>query len=138
MNNLITALDLHEHDLPETARLLVSIIGDEAAAALINQLGGTTFPVSKNKSQLGQIRFAILAEVIGEEAASTLTQHFGGEVLFIPRCDDLRRRLRNREIHKEFDLLCKEHTAATAVTLLSIKHRMSDRNVWKLLKKLTD
>lgn len=64
---------------------VVPVVGQDVAAELVRQLGGTTFPVPKRQSRQGELRYRMLAEVVGEEAADLLVYHYGGSDLYIPR-----------------------------------------------------
>lgn len=121
--------------LPDTIRTVAQLIGLPLTLRLVETLGGTTFPVSKNKTRMGQIRFEALAEVVGVEAAEALTRHFGGDVLSIAKCDVALRELRDRKIRAEFDAMTHEHSALYAVVLLARKNRITDRHVWRILKQ---
>lgn len=128
-------LDEVQHLLPESARLFVQLIGLPKAVMLIQTWGGTTFPVSKNQTRLGQIRHEGLAEVVGMEAAKVLTKHFGGEVLSIPLCQAAMLELRNRAIRSEFDELTRDHSGIYAAGQLARRYQMTERHVWRVLKQ---
>jgi len=127
-----------QHLLPESARLLVELIGLRNTMNLVSTLGGTTFPFALRKSRQGEIRYEMLAEVVGVEAADILTQHFGGEPLYVPLCKVALRELFYREVRAEFDHVTQEFSAIHAVASLAAKHRMSDRQIWRVLKKQDD
>ncbi|MCG9040430.1 Mor transcription activator family protein [Laribacter hongkongensis] len=131
----LTGADLKGTGVPEMARLLVSLLGAETAAELINHLGGTTFPVSKNKTREGRIRHAMLAEVIGERDADLLCAHFGGEKIYIPACRELRQKRRDKLIRMEFDQLCSTYSGNEAVVVLCGRHRLCDRRIHEILKQ---
>ncbi|WP_175992329.1 Mor transcription activator family protein [Burkholderia vietnamiensis] len=124
-----------EHLLPEAIQTLIRVIGLSACVRLVEQLGGTTFPVALRKSRLGEIRYEALSEVVGSDAADAITKHYGGESLYIPRCVTALRELMHREIRAEFDSMTREHSAIHAVTRLAVRYRMSDRHVWRVLKR---
>lgn len=124
-----------EHLLPDAIQVLIRLIGLPAAVRLVEQLGGTTFPVALRKSRLGEIRYEALSEVVGSEAADAITKHYGGDCLYIPRCVAALRELMHREIRAEFDAMTHEHSAIHAVTRLAVQYRMSDRHVWRILKR---
>lgn len=124
-----------EHLLPDVVKTIVKLIGLPTTVRLVEQLGGTTFPVALRRSRLGEIRYEALAEIVGPEAADQLTGHFGGDVLYIPRCVKAIRELMYRSIRSEFDMLTREHTANHAVTRLALRYRMADRHVWRILKR---
>lgn len=121
--------------LPESARLIASLVGLPRALKLVDTWGGTTFPISKNKTRDGQIRFEVLTETVGIEAAQILTRHFGGEVLAIPRCAAAMRELRYRDIRRAFDTLSRDYPASHAVNQLARQHEMTERWVWYILKR---
>ncbi|VVE59835.1 hypothetical protein PCA31118_00031 [Pandoraea captiosa] len=124
------------HLLPEAAQTIVRVVGLVGAARLIEQLGGTTFPVALRKSRLGEIRYEMLAEVVGTEAADAMTEHFGGDTLYIPRCTQAMRELMHREIRREFDRLTGDGTSALqAVARLAVKFKLADRTIWRVLKR---
>jgi len=128
-------------DLPTSAQNLVRLIGIARAMRLIEQLGGTTFPVSKGKNRLGQLRYELLADAVGVTAADIITQEYGGEALYIPNCAAALRAVRNRAIHERFDTLISSHSTPAyssneAVIMIALEHRISDRRVWDILKVL--
>ena len=123
--------------LPDTAKKLVSLVGIENTCLLIKHFGGTTFPVSQNKRQWGVVRYEMLAEVIGVTAADILTNHFGGCELYIPRCLDAITEVRDRMIRNEFDriTIVEKSSGNHAVTVLALKHRLSDRQIWNIISR---
>jgi len=131
--------NVHIHDLPESAQNLVRLIGIAKALRLIDRLGGTTFPIAKGITRLGQARYKLLAEVIGVDAADILTAEYGGESLYIPNCKDAIRRVRDRAIHSRFDALVKAgYSANDAVAELALQNKLCDRRIWEILKVLPD
>ncbi|TQV63947.1 MAG: DNA transposition protein [Halothiobacillaceae bacterium] len=127
------------HDLPESAQNIVRLIGIGKALRLIERLGGTTFPVAKGLTRMGQARYELLAEVIGMDASDTLTAEYGGETLYVPSCKAALRRVRDRAIHTRFDAMVKGgHSANGAVAELALEHKISDRRIWDILKVLPD
>lgn len=131
--------DIHLADLPESARNLVRLIGLAKTLRLVDHLGGTTFPVAKGLTRMGQARYELLAEVIGVDAADILTAEYGGEPLYIPNCKDALRRVRDRAIHSRFDALVKDgYSANGAVAELAREHKLSDRRIWEILKTLPE
>lgn len=126
-------------DLPASAQNIARLIGLPQTLRLVDRLGGTTFPVAKGLTRMGQARYELLAEVIGMDAADTLTAEYGGEPLYIPNCKDALRRARDRAIHSRFDALVKAgYSANGAVAELARENRLSDRRVWEILKVLPD
>lgn len=125
-----------EHLLPDIVKTIVKLIGLPTTVRLVDQLGGTTFPVAMRRSRLGEIRYEALVEIVGPEAADQLTAHFGGDVLYIPRCVKAMRELMYRSIRAEFDTLTRDHAANHAVTQLALRYQMADRHVWRILKRV--
>lgn len=124
-----------QHLLPESAQLLVDLIGLHRTLKLVDAFGGTTFPVALKKTRLGEARYDMLAEVLGVDAANILTNHFGGDLLYIPLCKNALRELFYRQLRAEFDQMTKENSAIQAVVTLANRYRMSDRHIWRILKK---
>ena len=127
-------LDEVRHLLPEQMQIIVKLIGLPLAVRLVHELGGTTFPVSKNQTRLGEIRHAMLAEAIGVTAADVLTRHFGGASLYIANCHAAMLQLRNRKIISDFDALSVDLGANGAVAKLARDNHLSDRRIWEILK----
>lgn len=125
-----------EHLLPDAVKTIIRLVGLPAATRLVESLGGTTFPVALRKSRLGEARFNMLADIVGTEAAERITTHFGGAPLYIPNCTQALRELKRRAIRAEFDELTRTTSAIQAVAQLAQQYRVSDRNVWRILKQL--
>ena len=73
---------------------------------------------------------------LGLRCLRKLMPAFGGTRVYVPRCNALLGKLRQREIIEGFS----RHTghggrAAQAVAALAQRHDMSDRRIWQLLKK---
>ncbi|MBR8084709.1 DNA transposition protein [Burkholderia vietnamiensis] len=124
-----------EHLLPDVVKTIIKLIGLPTTVRLVEQLGGTTFPVAMRRSRLGEIRYEALAEIVGPDAADQLTAHFGGDVLYVPRCVKAMRELMYRSIRAEFDVLTRDHAANHAVAQLALRYQMADRHVWRILKR---
>lgn len=121
--------------LPALIRAVVDAIGITAALKLVEQLGGSTFPVPMRKNAAGEIRYQVLAEAIGEAAASRLVEKLGGQEIYVPLCSTALRELRDRQIRADFDQITREHSALHAVATLAVRFRMSDRQVWRILNQ---
>ncbi|KUY80122.1 MULTISPECIES: Mor transcription activator family protein [unclassified Burkholderia] len=124
-----------EHLLPDVVKTMIKLIGWPATIRLIEQLGGTNFPIAMRRSRRGEIRYEALAEIVGTDAADLLTTHFGGDVLCVPLCKVAIRELQHRSIRAEFDALTREHPANHAATQLARRHRMTERHIWRILKR---
>ena len=73
---------------------------------------------------------------LGLRCVRKLMAAFGGTFVYVPRCNALREKLRQREIIEAFG----KHTAhglssTAAVAALALRHDMSDRRIWQILKK---
>lgn len=124
-----------KHLLPATIQTLAGLIGLPKTLKLVDELGGTTFPVAQGKTRAGEIRFAALAEVVGEGAATIIAKHFASEKLYIAKCADALRLVRNAQICAEFDQISTEQGSPAAVVQLALKYRLSDRQIEKILKQ---
>ncbi|TWC35078.1 Mor transcription activator family protein [Pseudomonas sp. SJZ079] len=121
--------------LPAHVREIARVVGLPSALRLVQELGGTTWEFAKGANRNGQIRVAALSDILGEEAAQRLTSHLGGEKIYIPRCAAALRRLRDLEIHRQFEQAVREGVSAnTVVAELARAYGLSDRRVWKVLK----
>lgn len=119
--------------LPPTARLLAEIIGLPEAQRLIEALGGLTITFSKGQRRDGQARYAEVAEIVGEAGALLLAERLGGAPISIPRCTAAMRAARDDQMREQFDQLTRNVSARAAVAQLARTHRMTDRNVWRVL-----
>ena len=122
--------------LPRQILDIARVVGMPTAVRLVEELGGASWEFAKGSNRNGLIRVAALADLLGEEAARRLTQHLGGEKIYIPRCADALRRLRDLEIHRQFEQAVREGVSAnTVVAELARSNRLSDRRVWEILKQ---
>lgn len=124
--------------LPAVARELAEVIGLRNAMRLVEAFGGTTFPVPKRETRLGELRFATLASVIGVEAADALVKRFGGTDLYIPRCVDALRGARDAAIIREYEEITKTASGNEAVQRLARQHQLSDRHIFNILKRVPE
>lgn len=144
--NTITSWNEQDFDtlrelLPESVLQIVRIAGVAAAVALVRHYGGTFFPMGQSKNKFGKILFAALAEVVGNEQAERLSRAFATQRgLYIPKCDTALIELRDRQIRRDFDTLTGQqpHTmpAYLAARNLAREYRLSERQIWRILKQL--
>ncbi|MDP3427014.1 MAG: Mor transcription activator family protein [Humidesulfovibrio sp.] len=120
--------------LPATARDMAQVIGLRKTLRLVETLGGTTFPVPKRETRLGELRFNVLAEVVGVEAAEVLVRRYGSTDLYIPRCADALRHARDAGIIREYEQLIGTMSGNEAVQRLARSHSLSDRRIFDILK----
>lgn len=125
------------HLLPSSLEHIVAHIGIEPAIALVSCFGGSSIPIPMGRSVAGLPALERLVKVVGEQATEKLSAVFGSEgMLYIPRCTRVRRIMRNRTIRQEFDQLAKRESGLAAVAMISIRHALSDRQVWRILKQV--
>ena len=121
-----------ERLLPDTIRQIESVIGLSATTALINAFGGQTMFVPSKECA----SWHAIAEVIGEPATVALAKALGGDELYIARCVNAMRELRNRRIRARFDRLTtgdSPMTAGAAYAALVQEYKLSDRQIRKIL-----
>jgi Mor family transcriptional regulator len=123
------------NSLPASVAELVDLIGLQTAMKLVRSLGGTTFPVPKRATKLGELRYNMLADVVGVDAADALVSHFGGDALYIPRCAKALQESRDVEINKKFVEECQTGKSSTdIVNSLAREYKLTNRRVWDILK----
>ena len=123
--------------LPASVAELVDLIGLDKAMKLVRTLGGTTFPVPKRATSLGELRYNVLADVVGVDAADVLVRRFGGDELYIPRCAAALQAARDAAINDTFVVETRAgRSSADVVSVLARRYKLSDRRVWDILKTL--
>ena len=126
-------------ELPDSAKHLITVLGLEDAAFVVEKMGGVQWPVSKAITRQGDIRYQLLAERVGVSIANKITKHFSGKDLYIPACTGAMIKLRELRIKQEFDRLTAygdaQHSAREAVHVLALQFKMCDRTVWRILKR---
>ena len=77
-----------------------------------------------------------LVQIIGREQATKLIGRYGGTTLYIPTCRQAFVDTRDRNINLERDELAREGLSERAlVSVLAVRHGLSDRQIWRILKK---
>jgi hypothetical protein len=72
---------------------------------------------------------------LGPECLDKLTAAFGGTVVYVPRCEALRGRMRQRQIVENFRRYVRRGMSGTkAVAGLASRYSLSDRRIWQILK----
>ena len=131
---------LLEH-LPENMRQIWHALGGREQGRLddlwrlLDTYGGQTIRVP---AVIPAERHHPLCRRLGKRCAAKLVAAFGGTPLYVPRCSSVLTKLRQQEIIETFS----RHTAQgkssnAAVACLARRHGLSDRQVWKILKKVT-
>jgi len=129
-------IDQVEALLPRQILDIARAVGMPTAMRLVDELGGTSWEFAKGSNRNGLIRVAALADILGEDAARLLTQHMGGEKIYIPRCAEALRRLRDLGIHRQFEQEVRKGVSANAaVAALARENKLSDRWIWEILKQ---
>ena len=124
------------HLLPESVLALVTVIGLTETLSLVKHLGGTTYPLRKGRTRGSEARLAYLEEIVGGAAMAKMVEAMAPCDVFVPRCGMERLALRDRDIRRRFDVqTAKGMPAYEAVNDLALAHGLTDRHVWRILKK---
>ena len=81
------------HRLPVQLRMLVRLIGDAAAFALVHRRGGTPLTVPTKLSDGAE-----LLDLVGPQAAAQLVAELRGQTLQLPKYDSVTRQLRHQRV----------------------------------------
>ncbi|KNC89693.1 mor transcription activator family protein [Trabulsiella odontotermitis] len=121
--------------LPESAKMLIHVLGYPATSKLINRFGGVTLAGKSGaaRERTGGVH-AMLREVLSEEEIKKLIAYLGEEQFYIPRCDSALRQLRNARFvaaisERQDDGL----SIRQAMAILCPRFGISDRQGWKLV-----
>lgn len=111
-------------------------LGLPAALKLVSKLGGTTIPVPMRATVRGEARFMSLADTIGAELAEALCSEYAGTDLYVPLCRDALKDARDAALCGDRDLLAASgFSERELVATLALQYKMSDRQVWRILKR---
>lgn len=134
-------LSLVDDSLPEQAKDLAGVIGYQGVLQVISKIPGTSWEFPRLKGNKGAEYsntsvFSELEEAIGSrDLAVRMCKFYSGEKVYIPKCSDALRRLRDIAIHREIESLLKKGlTMYRAVRKVSVMFGLSDRWVWEILK----
>lgn len=127
--------DVSQH-LPGHIQDLAKVIGLPAAIRLVETMGGTTIQISTCRSYRGEAHQKLLVSVIGKRYATAIARHWPNQAMYIPRCAEALRAMRNLELSLRFE----RDTAAgqpsqLVVTQLALDYKLSDRHIWGILKR---
>lgn len=121
-------------DVPDEQpqNVLSAYLGEEAAAQIIDKIGGLSLRVPVETSGLD---YEYLVGIIGSELTEKLSHFFGGEHLYIPKnrfakTDEKRRAIRNRVRA----LKAQGNTNARAIQTTALEFKLSDRYIRRVLK----
>lgn len=107
--------------LPNKLQNIAEMIGLTASIKLIEHYGGTSLLIPK---RIDESHY--LVKSLGVEAAFRLSDYYGRETLYIPKADQIMRKMRNRQIIKDFD-------SGISVKQLARKYRLSNRRIHSIL-----
>ena len=103
---------------------------------LVKNLGGTTYPLRQGRTKGSESRLAYLEEIVGGAAMEKMVEALAPCELFIPKCEQALLELRDRHIRRRFDAQTgKGVPAYEAVNDLALAHGLTDRHIWRILKK---
>jgi hypothetical protein len=123
--------------LPESAKMLIHVLGYAATATLINRFGGVSLSGKSGDAQerTGGVH-AKLREVLTEEELGKLIAYLGAEQFYIPRCCDVLRKLRNARFVAAVAAMQAQGTSLRlAMSMLCPEFGFSDRTGWALISK---
>lgn len=118
--------------LPISAQRLVAVIGLPLTLLLVEKQGGRTFRLFHTGASIDR-----LINAIGSAAAGKLFGVFGTDPFDVPKCEDALRDVRDAEIHAQFDVLTNVdgRSARDSVRLINDLYHLSERHIWRILKK---
>lgn len=115
---------------------LIELIGLPATLELVRAKGGTSFVVPLGITRRGQEQREKLVQIVGREQATRLIGRYGGTTLYVPSCRQAFVDTRNGNINRERDELSRKGLSERAlVAVLALRHGLSDRQIWRILKK---
>lgn len=130
----LRGLDLYL--LPQNARELVDLVGVVPALALVENFGGLTLRIPLGETARGRAMLEDMARHAGEDAAEAISRQYGGSSFYIPNCKLALVKARDALMIKErAERAAKGESERGIVMALARKYRLSDRYVWRLLKK---
>ena len=124
------------YSLPSTAQEIARLISLPATLRLVKQFGGMTLRIPHGTIKPGQDYLASLANVVGDEAAKKLVQKYSGDQVYIPNCKDALVKARDKQLIADRNFLAKgDMSERDIVAILVTRYNISDRQIWKILKK---
>lgn len=122
--------------LPGTARDLIERLGSAATLRLVSMLGGTTLSVPMRATARGEARYRYLCEFLGPGLADALCREYGGTDLYVPACRAAVMDQRDAALARDRDVMAGAGLSERdIVTGLALKYGLSDRQVWRILKR---
>ena len=132
-------LPLVAHVMPEQFNEFQTLIGTEAALALVNQCAGRNFRIGRNITPQGKALFENLVAVVGDKAAEKITSTLAKytRALYVPTCSKAKQELRNIDIKQQFDEYIsppENMSAPKAVAKIAAHFGLTDRQICYILK----
>ncbi|MFV2030616.1 Mor transcription activator family protein [Neisseria sp. S1] len=123
-----------QHLLPDTMVDIIDVIGYRAAEELVRAIGGARFKFGKGKEDTPRLH--ILFSAIGEAKTYELLRVYGGEELYVPRCEQALRELRNERFKQDFMTLTQVEgkSGLMAMTELCPRYGISDRTGYTIVR----
>lgn len=122
--------------LPRMVRDMSERLGFSAVLVLVEKLGGTTIPVPMRATPAGEARYRKIAAILGEDLADALCRAYPATDLYIPNCRAALIEARDAALTRDRDILAREdYSERDIVATLSLRYGLSDRHVWRILKK---
>ncbi|WNS83254.1 Mor transcription activator family protein [Neisseria sp. DTU_2021_1001991_1_SI_NGA_ILE_055] len=123
-----------QHLLPESMIEIVDVIGIKAAIELVKAIGGARFKFGRGRRDTERLN--ILFSAIGEPKTHALLKVFGGEDLYVPRCEEALRELRNEQFCMEFRDLTENQGVSRlmAMSRLCPKYQISERTGYTIIR----
>lgn len=119
--------------LPESFAQVLTLIGSCATYRLVQDFGGLSVPISKKARGFW---YQQLVQSIGKDNTHRLQHALHNQrELYVPKCDDLMRKIRNQNIQQQFDALSQTHSGVESVRRLERQYRLSERQVWSILNQ---
>lgn len=121
-------------ELPQSIQDMVAVIGFSHTLKVVQALGGTTWRIASGRGKDGEAKRAALAERVGTDTEELLHKYYAGDEIYLPRCAALLRKLRNIDMHQQFERDVRQgRTARDSVADLAREHKLSDRQIWDIL-----
>jgi len=117
-------LEIREiQELPHSLVRVAEVIGLAGVLALVENAGGVRIYVPESLTDDHR-----LVEWLGRDAAARLSESFAMEELVVPRCAEMLRKIRDRQIRHE-----RDHGARPAE--LALRYRLTERQIYTILSR---
>ncbi len=121
---------------PEAIQFLADLIGNEGTSLLIKHFGGSTLRIPRGDTVAGKTKIAQIEQKIGKKETQHIVQTFGGTCIYIPNCKKFLIAKQHAQIIQDRDkLAAKGISERQLVAHLAHRYQLSDRHIWRILKK---